>query len=178
MMSKDEKSRMKKHFLGIAKKCEKQNYVIQAADIYRRYFPKKAKNLYLKVAKDCEKNKLYIGAAEAYGLAGKMKKSRQVWKTYAEELKKKNLPTIEKEILEKATPPDPEKEKVNKKAWKIISLAKKLEREGKFSEAQKQFIKAAEFNEKRGELRAATYLYFDGGDAKNAERAWKKIIHR
>src|SRR3989338_865763 len=177
MMSKDEKRRMKKHFLGIAKKCEKQNYSIQAADIYRRYYPKKAKNLYLKVAKDCEKNKLYIGAAEAYGLAGKMKKSRQIWKTYAGELKKKDLPTIEKEILEKATPHDPKKEKINKEAWKILSLVKKLEREGKFSEAQKYFIRAAEFREKHGELRAAAYLYFDGCDAKNAESVWKKIIH-
>ncbi len=169
-MDKKEESKMKKYFLDLAKKYERSGFQIAAADIYKRFQPAKAKRIYLSVARNAEKKGLDFIAAEAYEASGKIRKARSIWKNLGKELGKQRLSTLAADASEKSKPENPKYEKTRK----FTFAATRLAREGKFAEAQKEWIGAAKYRERIGDFKSAALFYFNGGDIKNAKRVWNK----
>ncbi len=167
-MKKDEYDRMKSYFLNQAKKCEKRGFSFAALELYKSFQPTKAKGMLISIGKKAEKAGLFSLAAEAYQTAGIIQKSRILYRKVGLEMQKNNLPTLAAEMFEKS------KTERHDSARKFFVTARTFEREGKFKEAQKEWIKAAKYREKEKNFAAAVALYFNGGDIRNAKRVWNK----
>lgn len=85
-------------------------------------------------------------------------------------MQKNNLPTLAAEAFEKSKPENSKHRKIEESS----SSTYKLTQEGKFRQAQKKWIIMAKYYERQGDLKRSALLYFNGGDIKNAERAWNK----
>ena len=168
-MDKKERVKIRAYLLRLAKEYEKNGFPLLAADIYKKSKPQKARNIYLSVARGAEKKKLFAIAADIYRNAGEIKKSRIVWKRFGNELEKKGLHVLAREVFEKSKPENPKYKNTRKFTFKATELRAK----GRFKESRKWLIKAAKYREKIGDYKFASSLYFEGGDIKNAKRVWK-----
>lgn len=98
----EEKKKVEKYMLDLAKKLEKSGFEYFAARIYERIDKLKAKKIYSKIAKKLEKEKFFMQAAMAYESAGSMNKSKKLWKIVEKEMTDKNIEVLRKEAHDKS----------------------------------------------------------------------------
>jgi len=173
-ISESEKRKMKKYFLETARKYEKNGLLREAATFYGTFWPQKARKVYLSFASKAERKRFFALAAEAYQAAGMIEKSRALWKLHGIECKKMGLDIIAQDAFKKSRPEDPKCEKRRE----LTRKASKFEKEGRFEEAQKQWMKVAKYNENTGFFEGAIRGYFNAGDLRNAKRVWHKLFEK
>lgn len=161
-----EKQNIRNYFMTLAREYEKNDFLVAAAYLYRRYDREKARRLYMKIAKRAEKHGLLITAAEAYEAAGRKDKVKEMMKAKIP-IKKRDT-SLSRQFFE------PPRKRPSKEIAMFLFATTKFEREGRFDKAREYWLRSAQYYERLGEFKFAALYYFRAGDLRSAKRLWNR----